>query len=98
MVRPDVDAIRELAIDLDPELANAVARWEIEVGEDWLGGPAIHLTIVFKDSEIRRVWKSRGAYRERLRDELLAMAPEHYPFIRFSAESEALNPDQPVQA
>jgi hypothetical protein len=98
MARPDPGAIRELAIGLDPELAESVSRWEIDVGEDWLGEPAIHVAIVLKDSEVRRVWRARDEFRNRLRDELRAFAPDYYPFIRFDAESVALNPEEPARA
>jgi hypothetical protein len=98
MARPDPDAIRKLAIELDPELAKSVSRWEIEVGEDWLGEPAIHVAIVLKDEDIRRLWKSRDAFRDRLRDALREFAPDYYPFIRFDAESVSLGPTQPARA
>jgi hypothetical protein len=98
MPQPDVDEIREFAVRLDPDLAKAVSRWEIEVGEDWLGELAIHVAVVFKDSEIRRVWTKREAFRKRLREGLRALAPDCYPFVRFDAESVALDPEQPARA
>jgi len=98
MVRPDSEEIRRLAIELGPEVADAVSRWEIRVGDDWLGEPAIFVTVVFKDSQIHRAWKIRRPFRERLHDALLQRFPEYYPFIGFSAESVAINPEEPAKA
>lgn len=98
MARPNPDAIRDLVEGLDPGFAETVARWEIDIGEDWLGEPAVHVTIVFKDARIRDVWKSKDDYRKRLERALRNYLPEHYPFIVFSAESVALNPEEPARA
>lgn len=94
---PDVAEIRTIAEGLDPAFATAVRRWDVEVREDSSGQPAVFVVIVLKDEAIRSVWKSRNAYRERLFDRLLALAPDYFPFIRFDAESEALDPAQPAR-
>lgn len=98
MGRPDPEEIRRLAIELGPELADAVSRWEITVGLDWLGEPSIDMIVVFKDSDIRRVWKIRRPFQERLFRALLDRYPDYYPFIAFSAESVAINPEEPARS
>ncbi len=98
MSRPTPLEIHEVAANLDPEFAKAVSRWEVSVGEDSTGDPAIFVTIVFRDAAIHAAWPGRAAFRDRLRDLLFDIAPGYYPFIGFSAESEAINPEQPVRA
>jgi len=93
MSHPDPEEIRKAAIEVDPEFAKAVARWEIEVGEDWRGEPAVFVVIVLRDADVARVWRTRDAFRRRLRERLFELLPEeYYPFITFSAESESLDP------
>ena len=99
MARPRAEDIREIAIALDPEFAEAVSRWDIRVGEDWRGEPGVFVTIVLRDDGARAVWPTRDGYRTRLLQALLEALPEDYfPFISFSAESIALNPEIPVRA
>jgi len=95
---PTVEQIRETAIAIDPKFAKAVARWDIEVGRDWQGDPGVFVIIVLKDSEAHRVWESRRDYKDRLRNRLWAMLPEGYfPYITYSAESVALDPEIPAR-
>ncbi len=96
MITPNPDAIRAFAANLDPRFAENVSRWDVVVGEDWTGEPAIFVTIVLKDATIHSAWKTRGPYREQLFESLLREMPGYYPFIDFSAESDAVNPEKPV--
>jgi hypothetical protein len=96
--RPTVDDVREIALSLDPGFNRVVSRWEIEVGEDWLGEPGIFVKIVLRDSDLHAIWKSRIAFRNSLRRRLLDLYPDYFPFITFSAESIAINPEQPATA
>ena len=98
MSDPTAEQIRDFAIRLDPSFAEAVGRWEIAVGEDSYGKPGLFITIVLRDATIRTAWKARDAFRWRLFDALLAEVPGYYPFIGFSAESIAINPESPVPA
>lgn len=93
MSRPSPEAVREAAIAVDPEFAKSVARWEIEVGEDWLGKPAVFVKVVLRDRSLASVWDSLLTRRRRLVEQLLAVLPDAYfPYVSFSAESVALYP------
>ncbi len=98
MSRPTPLEIHDIAANLDPEFAKAVSRWEVSVGEDSTGDPAIFVTVVFRDTAIHDAWKSRISYRDELFETLIDTYPDYYPFVGFSAESEAINPEQPVRA
>jgi hypothetical protein len=89
------DTVRDVALSLDPDMTAAASRWDVRVGQDWMGNPAVFVTLVFRDDAIGKVWRRREDYRRALRDRLFELLPEdYYPFIGFSAESVALDPDK----
>ena len=97
MAAPKPEDILKIATELDPDFAPFVSRWDIDVGEDWTGDPAVHVVVVLKDATIRAAWKIRVPYREELFETLLERVPGYFPYVGFSAESEAINPEEPVR-
>lgn len=87
------DEIRAELIALDPERAADVSRWDVEIGEDSVGGPAVFVTVVYRDDRLYGAWPSHGEYRKRIEARLDEVAPERWPFVWFSAESVAIDPE-----
>jgi hypothetical protein len=86
------DEIRERLIALDPEKAEDVSRWEIKLGEDSLGEPSIHVTLVYRDDRLYQAWPMQERYRQTLWEELIRMFPERWPYVLASAESVNADP------
>jgi hypothetical protein len=80
---------------IDDPAASAVAEWQVRVDNDWSGDPAIHVVIVLRDERVRDVWPGRESLRTKARDLLRQLAPERWPFIAFSAQSDSLDPEMP---
>ncbi|MFN0093403.1 MAG: hypothetical protein ACKVVT_01320 [Dehalococcoidia bacterium] len=97
-MRPSADDVRAFSQSLDPAFAENVSRWDVRVGEDHWGDPAIFVTAVLKDSHAHRAWGTLRGFEQRLFRALLERHPEYFPFVLFSAESEALDPLVPVKA
>ena len=89
----NTETVRQRLAAIDHPLRDAVARWEITIGTDDTGEPAIDVVVVLYDADIRRVWRQRNILRDLVRDRLREIAPERWPYVTFSAESEALNPE-----
>jgi hypothetical protein len=92
MERMTADEIRERLIALDPVRAKDVSRWEIKIGEDSLGEPAVHVTVVYRDDRLYHAWPEQEKYRERLWDELVRLFPDRWPYVIASAESVDADP------
>lgn len=90
----DTDDIRRRLADINDPLVGAVARWEVSFGVDDAGEPVVDVVIVLRDAELKRVWKRRGQLRQLVRARLQEDLPRRWPYVSFSAESEALNPEE----
>ena len=81
--------IREALADIsDP----AIDRLDIEVRPDSTGEPAVFVTVVFRDADLREAWFRRNDLRARIRARLVEFVPELWPFVWFSAQTVAANP------
>jgi hypothetical protein len=86
------DEIRERLIALDQEKAKDVSRWEIKVGEDSLGEPAVFVTVVFRDDRAHAGWVSWTDYRHAIERRLRSLLPPYWPYVWPSAESVMTDP------
>ena len=84
-----VQEIRDALADInDP----AVDRLDIEVRPDSTGEPAVFVTVVFRDADLREGWLRRNDLRASIRARLVEFVPELWPFVWFSAQTAAANP------
>ena len=84
------EEIREALADIgDP----AIDRLDIEVRPDSTGEPAVFVTVVFKDADLYDGWLRRNDLRARLRKRLVEFVPELWPFVDFSAQTVAADPE-----
>ena len=98
MAEPTVkEVMREIAAT-DPDFEAGVSRFDVRVGEDSNGLPGIFIKVVLADKTIREYWPHRNAFKEALRRRLWKRFPDSFPFVWFSAESEAINPEVPASA
>ncbi len=87
------DDVQRALEAIPDELRNAVSRWEIAIDEDWSGDPATHVRVLFKDAELIRAWPQRNRYRDRIRETLWNLLPDRIPYVLFSGETQAANPE-----
>ena len=92
MERITPEAIKDRLVALDPEKAADVSRWEVEIGEDSVGGPAVFVTVVYRDDRLHAAWSGHKAYQELLRQRLVDLLPDHWAYVRLSAESISADP------
>lgn len=92
----NVGKVRVEVLKVDSDYARAVSRFDIEVTDDSTGDPAIFVTVVFKDTDLYGAWPKRDAYREKIQDHLFEEWPDRYPYVTFSAESVAIDPEVPA--
>jgi hypothetical protein len=90
------DSVTELEQEIraiDQPIVTAVANWDVRLDEDWSGDPAVYVMVTFKDSEIRAVWHARNALRAEIERRAARLFPDRISYVRFSAESIAMDPD-----
>ncbi|MFN0145703.1 MAG: hypothetical protein ACKVT1_04275 [Dehalococcoidia bacterium] len=94
MTLPTPEAIRDELVRLDPERAADVSRWEVEIGEDSVGDPAVFVTVVYRDDRLYAAWKRRREYTGLIEAGLTALLPGRWPYVTLSAESVAIDPER----
>jgi hypothetical protein len=88
--------VREALRRSPPPEADAIARMDVSVREDSGGDPAVYATVVFHSSGARRAWPRRAEIERHVRDVLRRAVPDLWPYIGFSADDDALNPEAPI--
>lgn len=88
----DEAAIRDVLAGVD--FPPGVVRWDLEVGDDATGDPAVWIWL-FVDEEIaqrKEVSRVTTAARQRIRNALAAAGIQRWPYIRARTEAEERAP------
>ncbi|MFN0093604.1 MAG: hypothetical protein ACKVVT_02360 [Dehalococcoidia bacterium] len=76
-----------------PEFAGTVARWDVQIRDDWAGDPATEVTVIIKDADLRRAWPHRRKYGRSISEKLRELLPERFPYVWFQSESPDIDPE-----
>jgi hypothetical protein len=91
------DRIKTALEQFEHPASVAVKRWEVTVGEDWIGEPAVFATAVLEESRTRAIWHMIHDFEREAELIVRGIAPDRWPVVRVTADDLAFDPDPPVR-